>query len=107
MNRQQRRAAAKSQEQPGQDGAIDVSVNIDLGSLTSNAPASSNPPPLKGKPGFLSRCFASILLSRWVLKRVHHPEAERLLIALAMEGGRPEVADELVRRQAMRTQQIR
>jgi len=33
---------------------------------------------------------------------VKNPEVEQLLITVAMEVGRPDVADELIRRQAMR-----
>lgn len=48
------------------------------------------------------RLVARILLSRWLLARVKNPEVERLLISVAMEAGRVEVADELIRRQTMR-----
>jgi hypothetical protein len=42
-----------------------------------------------------------VLLSRWVLKRVKNPAVQQLLISVAMEAGRPEVADELIRRRAL------
>jgi hypothetical protein len=43
-----------------------------------------------------------VLLSRWLLARVKNPEVERLLITVAMEAGRQDVADELIRRQSIR-----
>ncbi len=50
----------------------------------------------------MTRLLARVLLSRWVLARVHHPDVERLLISFASEANRTEVADELIRRQALR-----
>jgi len=48
------------------------------------------------------RLAARVLLSRWVLARVKAPDVERLLISVAVQAGRPEVADELRRRQIAR-----
>ncbi|MCB2107839.1 MAG: hypothetical protein KDE14_09080 [Rhodobacteraceae bacterium] len=52
--------------------------------------------------GILARSFAKILLSDWVIARVNHPEAERLLLSLAFETGRNDAIDRIVRKQALR-----
>jgi hypothetical protein len=51
------------------------------------------------KPSWLLRVVSRVMLSRWVRARVQNPEVERLLISIARETGRMDVADELMRRQ--------
>lgn len=97
MNRRDRRAAAArggpSSEARQRGPAEPAAVGTPTG---SPAPAAA------GKPSRMLRLVARILLSRWLLARVKNPEVERLLISVAMEAGRVEVADELIRRQTMR-----
>jgi hypothetical protein len=54
------------------------------------------------KAGLLTRALAHVLLSRWVLKRVQHPDVEQLLTSFAREAGRLDIADELTRRRSTR-----
>lgn len=76
MNRRQRRAAAK---QP-----------------SPIPPASAvAPPAYLGKPGLLLRLFAGVLLSKWVLNRVQHPDVRRALASLAVQAGRTDVLEDL------------
>lgn len=79
MNRHKRRAAAKQvQTTPAPDSAA--------------APLTEVYP---DKPGLVLRVFATVLLSNWVLKRVHHPDIRRVLGSLAAQAGRPELAQTL------------
>jgi hypothetical protein len=102
MNRRDRRAAAAlgqpsseaSRQDPGRPG---VSTRINVVAARG---AGANGPPVK--PSWVLRLVARVLLSRWLLARVKNPEVERLLISVAMEAGRPEIADELIRRQTLR-----
>ncbi len=88
MNRKERRAAA-SQPPAGVRPA---------GQQTGLASAASPP----ARPSFALRMVSRILLSPMVLSRVRQRDLERVLAAIAVEAGRPEVADSLLRRQAMR-----
>ncbi|MBX7198918.1 MAG: hypothetical protein K1X51_06030 [Rhodospirillaceae bacterium] len=84
MNRHKRRAAAKqAQSTPEPGAALPQAV----------APVET---PF-GKPGLVLRMFAKILLSDWVLKRVHHPDVRRALASLAAQAGRLELAQTLRR----------
>lgn len=83
MNRHQRRAAGKPPQQP----------------IVPTPVAGSAQPVSSGKPGVVLRFFARILLSKWVLKRVNHPEVRQALASLAAQAGRPELSETL-RRQA-------
>lgn len=83
MNRHKRRAAAK-QAQPEQAPAA---------APTAAAPAEV----YSGKPGLVLRAFAKVLLSNWVLKRVHHPDVRRALASLAAQAGRRELSETLRR----------
>lgn len=69
MNRHQRRANAKTADrQP--DGSV------------------GTPSPVASKPSFALRIVARILLARWVLKRVHHPDLLTILLQVAHQVGR-------------------
>ncbi len=45
------------------------------------------------RPGLLLRVFAGILLTRWVIKRVQHPDVLVILQQLAQQTGRPDAAE--------------
>ncbi|HEY1719898.1 MAG TPA: hypothetical protein VGG27_01540 [Magnetospirillaceae bacterium] len=95
QNRNQRRAAVKKGRgnQAPRPAAAQAAPN--------------SPPPLtvpEGPPGPLLRFFAYFLLSRWVINRVRHPDIERTLASMAMQVGRPEIADSIMKRQQMRAQ---
>jgi hypothetical protein len=94
MNRHQRRAAER--QQTAKEPEVGVS------SITTPVDRLVNAP--THKPALITRLLATVLLSRWVLARVQHPDVERLLINFATEAGRFDVADDLARRQAMRGQ---
>ena len=113
MNRRERRTAEKQrQSKRSNEDTLGLAPEthpfspVELGVIPNTLfPASDAAPQLPAKqrgPKFLIRVLAKILLSDWVLKRVQHPDAERLLMSFATEVGRPEVVDELVRRQSMR-----
>lgn len=104
MNRHQRRAAEK-QPRPGAPESGTPLIEFDLSDIAGRpqaAPTVSDPRTPPARPSLLTRLLARVLLSRWVLARVHHPDVERLLISFASEANRTEVADELIRRQALR-----
>ncbi len=88
MNRKQRRAAAK---QPQQSTATRPAYAVDP---IATVPA--------GKPGFVLRMVAKVMLSHWVLRRVRHPDVERILASVAFQVGRPEIARELLHRREIR-----
>lgn len=100
MNRHDRRAAAKQQK-----GTDPQAADIPL---QTGQPMPDAPPALatalagQRKPSFWLKLFSKVLLSRWIVARVQHPQVEQLLISLALESGRPEVADQIVRRQALK-----
>jgi hypothetical protein len=113
MNRRDRRAAEKRQQTkksslnvPPQDASFDaLPATMEFGlnpqsgdGLFLSGDLRHEPP----KPKLFTRLLAKVLLSRWVLKRVQHPDVERLLISFATEAGRTDIADELVRRQLTR-----
>ena len=81
MNRHKRRAAGK---QPAP--------------ATLPAPAIAPVVGYSGKPGFVLRMFAKVLLSKWVLKRVNHSDIRRVLASLAAQAGRTDLS-EILRRQ--------
>lgn len=69
MNRHQRRASAKTADrQP--DGSV------------------GTPSPIPTKSNLALRVMARILLARWVLKRVHHPDLLAILLQVAHQVGR-------------------
>lgn len=84
MNRHRRRASAKQ----GQSAPA-----------PTTAPQAAATPiqALPGKPGLVLRLFAKALLSKWVLKRVHHPDVRRALASLAMQAGKVDLAETLRR----------
>ncbi|MBF0563443.1 MAG: hypothetical protein HQL37_15850 [Alphaproteobacteria bacterium] len=53
-------------------------------------------PEIPRKPGLLVRLAARILLSRWIIRRMQHPEARRVIAILAVEAGREDLLKELV-----------
>ena len=91
MNRQQRRAAAKSKSK-GSPRPEDRKV-------PENSTAA--------KPGLVLRLFAKIVLTPWVLNRVKHADVERLLAGVAVQTGRPEIAESLLNRIALRSERRR
>lgn len=88
MNRQQRRAAAKSGKPLPEAKRSDPAATAG-----SAAPA---------RPGLLLRIAAKILLAPWILNRVSSPDVERMLANMALEAGKPEIAKSLLNRIAMR-----
>ncbi len=97
MNRHERRAsAARGQQLSGaRPPGLRNEPAARAGAETPGAPEQAAP----AKPSWVLRLVARVLLSRWVLARVKNPDVERLLISVAMEAGRPEIATELRRRQ--------
>jgi len=93
MNRHQRRAAKHQQDTPESRPSRDI--DIQLGDTLTSEP--------KPQSGFILRSMSKIILSQWVLTRVRHHEVERLLMSLAMEVGRTDVVDLLLRRQIQRS----
>jgi len=93
MNRHQRRSA---KHQHATSDMQDGTANVDVPLVDRAAIEKTQ------QPGIILRVAAKILLSQWVLARVQHHDAERLLISLALEVGRRNVADALLRRQALR-----
>jgi hypothetical protein len=51
--------------------------------------------PSAGRPSLVLRMVASVVLSRWVLKRVRHPAVRAMLASMARETGRQDLAKEL------------
>ena len=94
MNRHQRRAAVR-QPSPKEPAANPPPMTPAAGKSAKELPH---------KPTLITRLLATVLLSRWVLARVEHPDVERLLINFATEAGRVDVADGLIRRQTLRAQ---
>ncbi len=82
MNRRYRRATAKQEKESAADYAPD--------GVTPTVPIVAK----QEAPGLLLRLVASILLSSWVLKRVHHSMVLGILGHLAGQVGR---TDALVR----------
>ena len=113
MNRQQRRAAQKQQTPGAGEAGTPVNRLADLNSLRIDIPEHLTLPagsligdfaaPAAAKPSLMVRVLAKILLSPWVLARVQHPDVDRLLMNFAIQTNRIDVADELTRRQAMRS----
>lgn len=126
MNRHQRRAAKKSKpENPAPGTAIDP-MTVDLGALPDSETSIESGPfsglslgtvdrsslgELRGatasstpvKTGFMVRMIAKILFSGWVMRRIKNPAIESLLASVATQMGRDDIADELMRRQAGRS----
>lgn len=97
MNRRDRRAAA-ARGQPSSE-----TRQHGPGSTPAFGNGTGSPAPDAGaKPSWVLRLVARVLLSRWLLARVKNHDVESLLISVAMQAGRTEVADELIRRQTMR-----
>ncbi len=48
-----------------------------------------------GKPGFLLRAVAKVLLAQWVLRRVNHPQVLGLLSEVARQTGRFDVVTQI------------
>ena len=69
MNRHQRRASAKTADRQA-DGSV------------------GTPSPIPTKSNLALRVMARILLARWVLKRVHHPDLLAILLQVAHQVGR-------------------
>jgi hypothetical protein len=76
MNRHERRASAKQVKPEG-------------------TPIAAPQPGLPQRPGLGLRLFARILLSQWVLKRVHHPDIVRILMQVAQQVGRTDAIAQL------------
>jgi len=57
------------------------------------APAASQMPLSTSRPGLLLRLFSGVLLARWVIKRVNHPDVLAILRQLAQQTGRTDAAD--------------
>jgi len=76
MNRHERRVSAKQVKLEG----------------TPAATPSSGP---VQRPGLALRIFARILLSQWVLNRVHHPDIVRILMQMAQQVGRTDAIAQL------------
>jgi hypothetical protein len=100
MNRHQRRAQAKAGVKPLPGPAEKAADENDR--PVAGTAGRGQPSGIPRRPGILLRVFARILLSKWVVNRLRHPEAERLVISFAREAGRHDVADQIVRRQALR-----
>ena len=64
------------------------------------APPAMTAPP--GRPGLILRLVASVILTPWVIARVRHPDIEQVLVSMAVQVGRPEIATSIMNRQAMR-----
>jgi hypothetical protein len=94
MNRHERRAAAKRPSPPEPSDMASAPNTINAAARPTGDP--------RAKPSLLLRLFSRILLADWILSRVQNPQVEQLLITLAMESGRPEAADRIMRRQALR-----
>ncbi len=69
MNRHERRANAKTADRQ-RDGSV------------------GTPSPVPTKSNLALRVMARILLARWVLKRVHHPDLLAILLQVAHQVGR-------------------
>jgi hypothetical protein len=78
MNRQQRRAAAKSPTSPQES----------VGTPQQNAG-------IAGSPSLALRLISRLLLSAWVLRRVHHPDLLGLLLQVAQQVGRTDAVVQL------------
>jgi len=113
MNRHTRRAAARQTEQQPEAqnhpithtflGGAPLGGDSSMGTA-GPTPSAGSIPVLSEKPSFVIRALAKVLLSSWVLARVQHPDVEQLLMSFAIQTGRQDVADELVRRHALRSQ---
>jgi hypothetical protein len=103
-NRHQRRANQRQQRQsrPELEVVTNVAPLFDDEPVAHTAIPSAAPQ--AHKPGIFIRLLAKVILSRWILNRVKHSDVERLLITFAAEAGKPDIADELTRRQALRGQ---
>jgi len=90
MNRRQRRSAAKTKRypRPEQQEAPQDIPEVKPGS--------------DARPGLVLRLFAKILLAPWVLKRIRNADVERLIAGVAVQAGRPEIAANLLNRNALR-----
>lgn len=125
MNRHERRAASKTKpsesqrsRQPerasfqsssvSQGDSNSANIEIDLGlpatpfnfqSAIITGPNDSQ----KSKRGFVFRVFAKIMLSKFILSRISHPEIENILYSIASQSGRQDVMDELLLREKNRT----
>lgn len=86
MNRRNRRAAAKVGDRPAPQP------------VASNEAQKVTAP----EPGLLLRLAARLLLSPMVLNRIQHPDVERALISLAIQARKPQIAQSLENRIAMR-----
>lgn len=95
MNRHERRATGKAGTPPPQPAA-----NANAGYVPTSRPPDASA--AAARPSFLLRAFSRVLLSQWVIARVDNPQVEQLLMSLAMEAKRPEVADQILRRRALR-----
>jgi len=108
MTRRERRAAEKQRQSkhvgtdmPWPQIETPYPSFTDL-NVVANTAAPSYDDASAPRPSLFMRALARLLLSNWVLKRVQHPDVERLLMSFAAETGRQEVVDELIRRQALR-----
>jgi len=59
----------------------------------NDAPVSPQAPVATNRPGLLLRVFAGILLTRWVIKRVQHPDVLVIMRQLAQQTGRADAAE--------------
>ncbi len=84
------------------DGVRDVNMNRHTrrankkGEQTETSASVPSPPQTAvamARPGLLLRVFSGVLLARWVLKRVNHPDILVILRQLAQQTGRTEAAE--------------
>ena len=87
MNRQQRRAAARSGQDPHVPRSPGSAETLDA---------------TEAKPGFFLRIAARVMLAPWVLNRINNSDVEKLLASMALQAGKPEIARNLLNRIAMR-----
>ncbi len=83
MNRKDRRGAAKQDKERV--------AKISGSPVDVSAPIVAKPE----RAGFMLRAMSRILLSQWVLKRVHHPAALFALSQIAQQTGRMDVLMQL------------
>jgi hypothetical protein len=79
MNRRARRAEARKSK---------PQAPIETPPTATPAPAVELPPQ---RPSLALRVFARLLLSQWVLKRIHHPDLLAILMQVAQQARRTDI----------------